>query len=1018
MAKKPLPRKTALLRKKNATVTRQRGRAKRLLPAAEHPAHADISEQSGERLLPDKADFFIVAIGASAGGLEAFQQFFSHMPVDSGMAFVLITHLDPTHKSILGDLLQRYTHMKVFQAEDGLIVRPDCLYLIPPNKDMSILHGALQLLDPAEGRGVRHPIDFFFRSLAEDQGMRSIGIVLSGTGTEGALGLKAVKGEGGLVLVQDPRTAKYDGMPSSAIATGLVDFVLSPDRMPDKLMSYIRRPALLPLLRPGKPPGTSDDLLQKIFILIRSQTGHDFSLYKHNTILRRIEKRMAIHQIERLADYVTLLRGNPQEVEALFKEFLIRVTNFFRDPDAFEVLKKTVLPSLMKNRPADDPLRVWVPGCSTGEEAYSLAILIGEYAKKLKKNFRVQIFATDIDHSAINAARSGVYEEGIADDVSPERLSRYFTKKGSLYKVRDDIREMAVFAVQNVIKDPPFSRLDLISCRNLLIYLGAALQKKVLPLFYYSLRPGGILFLGSSESIGEHEGLFTTFDKKSRIFKVKRPASAQLPPDMRPAAPRDLSVSKGKVLEQKTQGDPGMGGAVDHMLLEDYAPPCVIADEQGDILYFHGRTGTFLEPASGKARLNVFDMTREGMRLELRMGFRRALKQKKSVLFEGLQIRTNGRVHAVNVELKYITKPELLRGLILVLFHETHAKIGKQKKVKGLPGDSTKRHVAELELELKTTKEYLQSTIGQLETSNEELKSTNEELQSSNEELQSTNEEIETSKEELQSVNEELITVNAELQTKIDELSQANSDMNNLLTGTEIATIFLSDSLRIKRFTPTATDVINLIQTDVGRPISDIASKLDYQDMVRDAEDVLRNLASKDREVRGMNGRWFIVRIMPYRTVANVIDGVVVTFVDITAQKQAQQKLGDALGFADGIIETVREPLVVLDADLRVIRANGAFYRTFNVSSGMTEKKLIFELGNRQWNIPALRELLEKVLPENEQVRDFLVDHEFPGIGRRTMLLNAHRVATRDAKNSTILLAIEDITGRKQDHAE
>ena len=961
----------------------------------------------------DSKSFTIVGIGASAGGLEAFEQFFRHMPADSGMAFILVSHLDPTHKSILGDLLTRYTTMDIFQAEDGLVVKPNCVYLIPPNKDMSILHGSLQLFEPAKSQGIRHPIDFFFRSLAEDRGEKAIGIVLSGTGTEGALGLKAIKGEGGLVLAQEVKTAKYDGMPASAIATGLVDYVLSPDKMPEQLLNYIRRPYSRPLLPLETPMGRSQDLLQKIFVLIRAQTGHDFSLYKQNTILRRVQKRMAIHQIERLTDYVTYLRNNPLESDALFKELLIRVTNFFRDPEAFEALKTKILPQLLKNMPVDTPLRMWVPGCSTGEEAYSLAIIVRECLQELKKNFKVQIFATDIDSSAVETARAGIYAESITVDVSPERLARFFVKKGSTYKVKEEVRETVVFAVQNLAKDPPFSRLDLISCRNLLIYLNSVLQKKVLPLFSYSLKHDGILFLGSSETIGDHADLFSVLDKKWKIYKVKRSAGAQLSVDPRSAALRETGANLKQAPGPKKPGDPGIGDLTEKLLLENYAPACVIVDEKGDIFYFHGRTGAYLEPASGKARLNVLEMAREGLRLEMRTALRTAVRRKKDVLFNGLHVKANGSFQTVDLEVKYITKPEHLRGLAMVVFHEVlQAKRGKPARGKSLPPEKSNRHIAELELELKSTKEHLQSTIEELETSNDELNSTNEELQSSNEELQSTNEEIETSKEELQSVNEELMTVNAELQNKIDELMQANSDMINLLTGTQIATLFLSNDLLIRRFTPTATDIINLIQTDMGRPISDIASKLEYRELAQDAKDVLKTLVSREKEVRGNNGRWYLLRIMPYRTIANVIDGVVITFIDITEQKKTQETLRDALDFSEGIVETMREPLVVLNADLRVIRTNEAFYKTFRVAPADTEKKLIYELGSRQWDIPALRELLEKVLPENTQVRDFVVDHEFPGIGRKKMLLNARTIVKQGAQARTILLAIENVTER------
>jgi two-component system CheB/CheR fusion protein len=967
---------------------------------------------------PESGPAYVVGIGASAGGLEAFEQFFSHMPTDSGMAFVLIPHLDPTHKSILADLLKRYTTMPIVQAEDGMRVKADAVYIIPPNKDMAIMHGTLQLLDPVTSQGIRHPIDFFFRSLAEDQREKAVCIVLSGTGTEGAQGLRSVKGEGGLVLVQDVKTAKYDGMPSSAIATGLVDYVLPPDKMAEQLLNYIRRPWSRPLPPVEAQAGRSHDLLQKIYALLRSQTGHDFSLYKQNTIIRRIEKRMTVHQIERLQDYVAYLRDNLPETEALFKELLIRVTNFFRDPEAFEVVKDRVLPHVLKNHPEDTPLRIWVPGCSTGEEAYSLAIIVREHLLKIRKNIKVQIFATDIDSGGIETARAGVYAEGITVDVSTERLGRFFARKGADYKVKEEIREMVVFAVQNVVKDPPFSRLDMISCRNLLIYLSAALQKRILPLFSYSLRPEGILFLGSSETIGDHADLFSVVDKKWKIFKVKRSVGAMLPPDQHADA-TVAGVAAERTLEAKRPGDAAIGELIDQLLLEKYTPPCVIADGKGDILYIHGRTGAYLEPSSGKARLNIVEMAREGLQLELRSALRKAGSGKKDVLIRGLQVESNEGFRPVDLEVRYIKNPEHLRGLVMIVFHPVSpAGTGKTARTRALRREKSRSQKTELELELRATKDHLQGTIEELETSNEELKSVNEELQSSNEEMQSSNEELETSKEELQSVNEELMTVNTELQSKIDELFQANSDMSNLLAGTQVATIFLNNDLRIKRFTPAVTDVINLIQTDAGRPLSDIASKLEYDDMVKDAAEVLRTLASTEKSVRGRDGSSYLIRIMPYRTVANVIDGVVITFIDMTEQKRTQEALSEALGFLDGIVETLREPLVVLDADLRVLRANDAFYRLFQVIPADTREKRIYELGSHQWDIPALRELLEKVLPENTLVRDYPVDQEFPGIGRRKMLLNARKVVGEETQMRAILLVFEDITEREERHEQ
>ena len=721
-----------------------------------------------------KKDFYIVGIGASAGGLDAFERFFTNMPSDSGMAFVLIPHLSPEHKSIMSELLKRYTKMEVFQAEDGVEVKPDCVYIIPPNKDMALMGRRLQLLVPAERKGFRHPIDFFFRSLAEDMGEKAICIVLSGTGTEGTLGLRAVKENGGLALVQEPKTAQYEGMPVSALATGLADYVLPPEKMPEELLRYVTHVRAMPRKPAVLPEGKTLEPLQKIFVLIRAHTGHDFSLYKQNTIIRRIEKRMAILQVRTMTDYASYIRSNTHEIDILFKELLIRVTNFFRDSEAFDALKEKGLPLIFKDRPSDQPVRIWVPGCSTGEEAYSIAIAVHEYMHEMKNLCKVQIFATDIDSEAIGIARAGVYPDSITVDVSPERLERFFTIKGAAYKVKDEIREMIVFAAQNIVKDPPFTKLDMIICRNVLIYFGAELQKKLVPVFHYSLRPEGIIFLGSSETTGDFSDLFTVIDKRWKIFKTRAVDSTSVRSfDLRrlPEFP-DVAVRREELPVIKRNGRPDIGELIGKILLEQYSPPCVIVNDKGDILYFHGKTGKYLEPASGKASLNIAEMARKGLTLELRTALRMAADRKKDVAVEGLQVKSNGGYLTVDLEIKYISKPGPIEGLFMVAFREPASPKGrKAEKLRPYKPGKADQRLTDMEQELKVTKEHLQSTIEELETSNEELRSTNEELQSSNEELQSTNEELETSKEELQSVNEELLTVNAELQSTIDELS-------------------------------------------------------------------------------------------------------------------------------------------------------------------------------------------------------------------------------------------------------
>ena len=990
--------------KKNA---RKKTAAKRMRAKITAASQAPASERR-RALRSGSADFFVVGIGASAGGLEAFEQFFSHLPADNGMAFVLVPHLSPDHKSMMVDLLKRYTAMEICEAREGMEVKPNRVYIIPPNRDLAIANNLLLLQAPTEQHGVRHPIDFFFRSLAQDQGDRSICIVLSGTGTEGAIGLRAVKGEGGLVLAQDPKDAKYDGMPASAIATGLVDHVLPAAKMPEVLLRYSKvaaaRPAR-PLARAEERPTES---LQKIYTIIRAQTGHDFTLYKQSTVLRRIHKRMAIHQIDSFDDYVVYLRSNPREIDVLFNELLIRVTSFFRDPGVYESLAEHAFPQIFGAKQEDSSVRIWAPGCSTGEEAYTLAMLCSEYQREHRGAHRkVQIFATDIDSGAIEIARAGVYPESISEDVSPERLSRYFTKRGSAYKIKEELREMVVFAVQDLIKDPPFSRLDLLSCRNVLIYMGAALQKRVLGLFHYALNANGVLVLGSSETVGDSADRFSVVDKKWKIFRARRVETLPLT-----AIEQRQPIAAFEKGARAVQRPPvvNIGDVTERLLLERYSPPSCVVNDKGDILYIHGKTGKFLEPASGKAGLNITEMARDGIRLEVRTGLRKVSAQKKDVVYEGLQVKANGGYKTVNLEVRYITKPEHLEGLILVVFNEAPpGPVGKATKERVRAREKATERFAAMEYELKSTKEHLQSTIEELETSNEELKSTNEELQSANEELQSTNEELETSREELQSTNEELLTVNAELQHKLEELSEANSDIVNLLGSTQIATLFLTSNLRIRRFTPSATEVINIIPSDIGRPIGDISMKLDYPELAADAGEVLKRLASRERTVMRQDGRSYLVRVVPYRNADNMIDGVVLTFVDITEQKRAQE-LERSLAAIKGIVDTVREPFLVLDAGLRVVSSNKSFYETFQVSPEHTEGRLIYELGNGQWDIPVLRDLLESVLAKSTHFQDYLVEHEFPNIGRKKMLLNARRILQAGSKSETILLAMEDVT--------
>ena len=833
--------------------------------------------------------FPIVGIGASAGGLEALEQFLSHVKLPCGMAFVIVQHLDPTHQGIMPELLQRATKMKVTQVKDRTKVQPGCVYVIPPNKDLSILQGVLHLLAPVEPRGLRLPIDFFLRSLALDQRERSIGVILSGMGSDGTLGLRAIKEQAGLVLVQEPASAKYDSMPRSAVDAGLADLVAPVAELPAKILAFLKR---VPLS--SRPEAILEDPSQsglaKVVILLRAHTGHDFSLYKKNTLYRRIERRMGLHQLEKLPAYIRYLQENSQELDLLFKELLIGVTNFFRDPAAWQQLCAEALPALLASRPDGHALRAWVPGCSTGEEAYSLAIALREAVEACqpKLHFTIQVFATDLDRDAIDKARLGFFPANIAADVSAPRLARYFAKEAHGYRIRKEIRELVIFAPQDLIMDPPFTKLDVLSCRNLLIYLAPEMQQKLMPLFHYSMMPGSLLFLGSAETVGNFTDLFSPFSLKSRLFRrletSGRTESVQFPATFSPH-PAALPTPPAE-----PKPAPSLQSVADALVLKRFAPSAVLVNDTGDILYISGRTGKYLEPAAGKANWNLFAMARDGLRAALGSAFQKALRQPEAVIHHGLKVGTNGGTQYADVTVQRLTEEGPLHGLLMIVFTEQptppHA-VPARRVSKSAPPP----RLAELEQELITAREEARTTREEMQTSQEELRSTNEELQSTNEELQSTNEELMTSKEEMQSLNEELQTVNAELQTKLDELAHTSNDMKNLLNSTDIATLFLDKQLHVRRFTTQATKIINLIPGDVGRPITDLASELCYPELAADGRAVLQSLITAERQIACTDGRWFTVRIIPYRTLDDRIDGVVITFADITTAKNLEAKL-------------------------------------------------------------------------------------------------------------------------------
>ena len=890
---------------KRTTATRRVGRTPRRHTTAR-----------SRKLTPPPTGPTVVALGASAGGLEAIEQFLQGVPEQSGLAFVVVQHLDPTHPGVLPELLQRRTRMPVVQVKDGTRVAPDHVYVIAPNKDLSILRGVLHLLDPMEARGLRLPIDGFLRALARDQRSSSVAVILSGMGTDGTLGLKAVKESGGLVLVQEPSSAKFDSMPRSAIGTRLVDVVAPAAELAARLVTVLGG------VTPGQPPEPEDETgsrtaLDKIVLLLRTRLGCDFSQYKKSTVERRIERRMALQQIARPDTYLRYLQANGQEQELLFNELLIGVTSFFRDPPAWDVLQREAIPALLAARPNGGALRAWIPGCSTGEEAYSLAIAFREAVETLQPNasYSLQIFATDLDPHAIDRARRAVYPANIASDVTPARLRRWFVKEEDGYRVNRELRESVVFAQQDVTRDPPFTRMDVVVCRNLLIYLEPALQQRLVALFHYSLQPGGVLFLGTAETLAGLTGLFRPVDAKLRVYRRKEgDAVAEAPGPSLPFQGARAAAAAGL---ERARPTVSLQAAADELLLRQFGPAAALVTEGGDVLYTNGRTGKYLEPASGKANWNVFVMAREGLRGALVGALQKARRQERAVTVRGIVVGSGRDGEEIDLTVKPLRDPAPLRGALLLVFREAQAPSAaaagtvRRRKTSGTPS----ARMRELERELQRLHDQLRDAQDDGQASQEELRSANEELQSANEELQSTNEELTTSREEMQSMNEELQTVNAELQAKVDELTRASSDMRNLLNSTEIATLFLDGSLAIRRYTERATRLLRLIPTDVGRALSDITSDLLFPELGDSVAQVLRSLVPTEREITTNDGRWYRSRILPYRTLDDVIDGVVVTFIDITSAKQLEAELRSSRERFGGLLEGLPEGLAVTDGN-------------------------------------------------------------------------------------------------------
>ncbi len=839
---------------------------------------AVVRESIAERGDDDRAsDFFIVGIGASAGGLEALGEFLSGVSLDN-MAFVVVQHLSPKHASVLSTLLARTTPLSVVTITDGMRIERNRVYVIPPNADLAILRGVLHLM-PVAGKGVlRLPIDFFFRSLAEDQGARSIGIVLSGTGSDGTFGLKAIKEAGGLTFAQEPSSAQYDGMPQSAIDSGYADLTLPPKRIAEEVMRIGQHPYLVPNNR-GRSLLPSD-AVAKILVLIRNAFGHDLTYYKPTTIERRIQRRLAMHKLERVEDYIRYLQANAEELSTLYNDMLIGVTNFFRDPEVYEALVNKVFPTLFENRNARSPIRVWVPGCSTGEEPYSIAMCLLEYIDQNDLDCSIQVFGTDVDETSITSARRGIYPPNIALDVSPERLQKFFLKKDHALQISRRVREVVVFSTQNITKDAPFSRLDLVSCRNLLIYLQPPMQKKVMRIVHYALKPEGFLLLGTSETVGDSPELFSLVDRKSKIYRPKHFVST---------APFDMTIERPLETGALTHGNlrplVNLASIADRAILEMYAPPGVVINADFEILHFRGRTGPYLEPSPGTATLNVLRLARPEMSADLRRAIHEAMKTNARAMVES-KVVAGDQARKVGIEVLPILEPDTKNKCLLVLFHQagTEAPMAIADDRESGPFPHENDRVQDLERELLVTKEYLQTTVEELESSNEELKSSNEELQSSNEELQSTNEELEASKEELQSSNEELTTINDELQNRMSELQTTNDDLHNVMLGLDHAVVIVGMDLRIRRFTHTAARLLNLIPTDIGRSLQQVAAFLGNESLDREALEVIQTLTPFQKHVRARDEQEYSLRILPYKTLEHTITGVVMFLSSLEPQ--------------------------------------------------------------------------------------------------------------------------------------
>jgi two-component system CheB/CheR fusion protein len=960
----------------------------------------------------DSTTIPVIGIGASAGGLEAFSQLLEGLIPNSGIAYVLIQHLAPEKESLLRNILSHRTMISITEIIDETVVEPNHIYVSPPASFVTINRGTLKLR-PFTGN--RHPktIDHFLTSLAEELGQRAVGAILSGTGSDGTEGLRAIKENGGTTFAQDPETAQFPEMPQCAIAAGVVDYVYPPTRLAKELPMISLKPKKIKLQ--ADKAEFDDQALNEIFDALKRHFRVDFTQYNKPTIYRRLFKRMALLGIKKVEEYASLLRDDAAEVEALYRNILINVTSFFRDPKSFEALAEKALPRIYEGRAPDNVLRVWVPGCSTGEEAYSLAILFIEYFDEKKLGTKLQIFATDIDDDALKVARAGLYKEEIAKHVSPERLNKFFDKQTDGYKVCKRVRDLHVFARHDVISDPPFAHLNLISCRNTLIYIKDQQQRLMLQGFHYALAPDGILFLGTSETVGKATNLFSVIDKKHKIYLKKAGPSR---PDYLFAPTFTLPTINAGLKKRLAGIDPldAIKMKAEEIVLNEYAPAGVVVNEDLEILQFRGKTGRFLEPAPGAPSFNIMRMVREPLSLKLHIAFEKAKKENMPVAERGILKEVNGSSRSIGFEVRPFKVQQSTERFYIILFEDSGDRKDSVKEAEGEPLQAQVSSIDEFEAvkrELVETQEYLKIYMEEQEATSEEFKSTLEELQSNYEELQSTSEELETAKEELQTSNEEMITLNEELQSRNLELGQLNDDLNNLISSTRIPIVMVGGDMRIRMVTPLAEKLLGVLPGDMGRLIGDLNLHVAVPELERLISETMTNLRVSEVEVKDRKGNWFMLRINPYRTVENHIDGAVVSFIDTTDMKKSQLEALDAKRYAENIVETVREPLMVLDPDLRIVSVNRSFSEVFHLPPKEAEGKLIYELEDRQWDIPELRLLLEQIIQSKSSFNDFEIERMFLGIGRRIMLLNCRQVFQEVGERSFILLALEDITERR-----